>query len=63
MLPSDFQKDENRSKPWGTGHAMLCVKDAVDGPFAIINADDFYGRDAMEAVRYCEEIYKNKVKG
>lgn len=37
-----------RQKPWGTGHAVLCAKDAVKEPFAVINADDFYGRDAFE---------------
>ena len=37
----------DRTKPWGTGHAVLCAKDAVQGPFAVINADDFYGRDAF----------------
>lgn len=36
-----------RTKPWGTGHALMCARDEVDGPFAIINADDFYGRDAF----------------
>ena len=36
-----------RTKPWGTGHAMLCAKDAVQTPFAVINADDFYGQDAF----------------
>lgn len=41
-LPAD------RVKPWGTGHALLCCKGLVDGPFAVINADDFYGRDAFE---------------
>ncbi len=41
-LPAD------RTKPWGTGHAMLCAKDAVTEPFAVINADDFYGLDAFE---------------
>ena len=40
-LPAD------RTKPWGTGHAMLCAKDAVKDPFAVINADDFYGKDAF----------------
>ncbi len=38
---------ETRTKPWGTAHAVLCCKDAVNGPFAVINADDFYGRDAF----------------
>lgn len=39
---------EGRTKPWGTGHALLCSKDAVKEPFAVINADDFYGKDAFE---------------
>lgn len=38
---------EDRKKPWGTAHAILCAHDAVDGPFAVINADDFYGSDAF----------------
>lgn len=37
-----------RTKPWGTAHAVLCAMDAVSEPFAVINADDFYGRDAFE---------------
>ncbi len=37
-----------RTKPWGTAHAVLCAKDAINEPFAVINADDFYGRDAFE---------------
>lgn len=37
-----------RTKPWGTAHAVLCAKEAVHEPFAVINADDFYGRDAFE---------------
>lgn len=37
-----------RTKPWGTAHAVLCAKDAVQGPFAVINADDFYGKNAFE---------------
>lgn len=37
-----------RTKPWGTAHAVLCAKDAVHGPFAVINADDFYGREAFQ---------------
>ena len=39
-----------RKKPWGTTHAMLCGKEVIDGPFAVINADDFYGRDAFESL-------------
>lgn len=38
---------EGRTKPWGTAHAVLCAKDQVKEPFAVINADDFYGRDAF----------------
>lgn len=37
-----------RTKPWGTAHAVLCAKDAVKEPFAVINADDFYGKDAFK---------------
>ena len=39
----------DRTKPWGTAHAVLCAKEAVKEPFAVINADDFYGRDAFKA--------------
>ncbi|MFC4233566.1 NDP-sugar synthase [Parasediminibacterium paludis] len=37
----------DRTKPWGTGHALLCCKEVIDGPFAVINADDFYGKDGF----------------
>jgi UTP-glucose-1-phosphate uridylyltransferase len=40
-----------RQKPWGTAHAVLCAKDAIDQPFAVINADDFYGREAFEKMK------------
>jgi NDP-sugar pyrophosphorylase family protein len=43
-----FQVPAERTKPWGTAHAILCAKDAIKEPFAVINADDFYGRDAFE---------------
>lgn len=39
---------EGRTKPWGTAHAVLCAKDVVKEPFAVINADDFYGKNAFE---------------
>ena len=39
---------EGRTKPWGTGHALLCAKEKVHEPFAVINADDFYGKDSFE---------------
>jgi NDP-sugar pyrophosphorylase family protein len=43
-----FDVPAERTKPWGTAHAVLCAKDAVKEPFAVINADDFYGTDAFE---------------
>ena len=49
-LPSGYTVPEGRVKPWGTGHAILCCKDAVDENFAIINSDDFYGRDAFRVI-------------
>ena len=45
-LPQGFSVPEGREKPWGTGHAILMAKDVINTPFAIINADDFYGREA-----------------
>ena len=49
-LPKGYAVPTGREKPWGTGHAVLCCKDVVDGPFAVINADDFYGPTAFAAV-------------
>ncbi len=49
-LPAGYTVPEGRVKPWGTGHAVLCAKDAVRGPFAVINADDFYGPSAYKAL-------------
>ena len=51
-VPEDFQIPEGRVKPWGTAHAILCCKDVVKQPFAVINADDYYGQSAYE------ELYK-----
>ncbi|WP_299525854.1 sugar phosphate nucleotidyltransferase [uncultured Lutibacter sp.] len=48
-IPEKF-KDNNRQKPWGTGHALLMAKDAVNENFAVINADDFYGKEAFEVM-------------
>jgi UTP-glucose-1-phosphate uridylyltransferase len=42
-----FSVPPDRTKPWGTAHAILCARDAVKEPFAVINADDFYGSDAF----------------
>ena len=49
-LPEGFAVPEGREKPWGTGHAILCCKDAVKNPFAVINADDFYGASAYQKI-------------
>lgn len=49
-LPEGFSVPDCRTKPWGTGHAVLCAKDAVTTPFAAINADDFYGRKSFELI-------------
>lgn len=49
-LPEGFAVPEGRVKPWGTGHAVLSCADVVDGPFAVINADDFYGREAFRLI-------------
>jgi NDP-sugar pyrophosphorylase family protein len=47
MFTEGLHIPADRTKPWGTGHAVLCAKDAVKEPFAVINADDFYGQDAF----------------
>ncbi|NQZ68435.1 MAG: nucleotidyltransferase [Lentisphaeria bacterium] len=49
-LPSGYTVPDARSKPWGTGHAVLCSQEAIKGPFCVINADDFYGADAFKTV-------------
>ena len=47
-LPEGYNVPEGRVKPWGTAHAILCAKDNIHEPFVIINADDFYGKDAYK---------------
>jgi Nucleotidyl transferase len=49
-VPAGFQVPPNRHKPWGTAHAALSCKDVVHSPFAVINADDLYGRSAYQAL-------------
>lgn len=49
-LPDGFEVPEGRVKPWGTGHAVLSAIDVIDGPFAVINADDYYGRQAFKEI-------------
>jgi hypothetical protein len=60
MFMNGYKVPSERTKPWGTAHAVLCAKDAVKEPFAVINADDFYGRDAFKKahdflVKECSE--------
>lgn len=49
-LPEGFTCPADRTKPWGTNHAVLMGKDVIKEPFAVINADDFYGRDAFRVI-------------
>ena len=49
LIPKEFQNAE-RTKPWGTGHAMLCAQSVIHEPFAVINADDFYGKEAFQSL-------------
>ena len=48
MIPEGYSVPEGRTKPWGTAHAILCAAGAVDTPFGIINADDFYGYESFK---------------
>ena len=64
-VPEGFQVPEGRVKPWGTGHAVLCCRDVVDSPFAVINADDFYGqttfqmmKDYLEGLKDSSDMYQ-----
>ena len=50
-IPAGFAIPEGRTKPWGTCHAVLCAKEEIDGaPFAVINADDYYGKSAFKVI-------------
>ncbi|QUO31660.1 nucleotidyltransferase [Faecalicatena sp. Marseille-Q4148] len=49
-IPEGFEVPEGRVKPWGTAHAVLSAIDVVDGPFAVINADDYYGSEAFKQI-------------
>ena len=50
QLPAGFSVPEGREKPWGTTHAVMSIKDIVTGPFAVINADDYYGPAAFDTI-------------
>ncbi len=56
-IPKDIAINPDREKPWGTGHAILMAKDVIKEPFAVINADDFYGREAFVTIA---EFLSNK---
>ncbi len=49
-IPEGYEVPEGRTKPWGTAHAVLSCIDQVDGPFAVINADDYYGAEAFRLI-------------
>lgn len=49
-LPAGYEVPLERQKPWGTGHAVLCAKEAIHEPFAVINADDFYGAGSYRMI-------------
>ncbi|MBS1231479.1 MAG: hypothetical protein H6R35_317 [Bacteroidetes bacterium] len=49
-LPTGFTRPDYRTKPWGTGHALLCAKDAIQDPFIVINADDYYGKEGFAKI-------------
>lgn len=57
-IPNKYNVPEGRVKPWGTAHAILCCKDIVKGPFAVINSDDFYGQSSYKVLA---DFLKNKV--
>lgn len=56
-LPEGYSLPKGRSKPWGTGHAILSARKYITGPFVVMNADDFYGRDAfLAASSFLEQV-------
>ncbi len=59
-LPEGFRCPADRTKPWGTNHAVLMGKDAIKEPFAVINADDFYGRDAFRVI--AEDLKRERTR-
>ena len=49
-LPEGYETPEGRTKPWGTAHAVMAARNVIDGPFAVINADDYYGPQAFQTI-------------
>ena len=63
LTPEQIKLSAERSKPWGTCHAVLCAKDAIKTPFAVINSDDYYGRSAFETLgKHLSSISNDLVK-
>lgn len=63
-LPDGFELPAGRLKPWGTGHAVWIASDVINEPFAVINADDFYGQKSFEVVAdYLKKVDKDKPQG
>ena len=61
-LPEGFEVPAGRVKPWGTAHAILSCKDMIDGPFAVINADDYYGREAFKQIYDYRSVHEDNEK-
>ncbi len=59
LLPEGYDVPEGRVKPWGTSHAIACCRELINGPFAVINSDDFYGRTAYTTIY---EALKNNTR-
>lgn len=59
IVPAEYQNAE-RTKPWGTMHAVLCAKNVINEPYAVINADDFYGRNAFQSI---SDFFSSDTKG
>lgn len=60
LTPEQRSASAGREKPWGTAHAVLCAREAVKSPFAVINSDDYYGRDAFSTMgAYLSSVAEN----
>ncbi|MBR4409909.1 MAG: nucleotidyltransferase [Firmicutes bacterium] len=62
-IPAGYEVPEGRVKPWGTGHAVMAARHAVDGPFVVINADDYYGPGAFQSIYEFLENAEDDVDG
>ena len=61
-LPNNYKCPEDRIKPWGTAHAIMCAKNVINEPFVIINSDDFYGLDAYKVISKFIDNSKDNTK-